>query len=59
MTEALPLITELTWGTMANKVVMTMGVGSGEVLGEALASTAKRSRVVARTSTRRWRCLRR
>jgi S-(hydroxymethyl)glutathione dehydrogenase/alcohol dehydrogenase len=46
MTEALPLITELTWGTMANKVVMTMGVGSGEVLGEALALTAKRGRVV-------------
>jgi S-(hydroxymethyl)glutathione dehydrogenase/alcohol dehydrogenase len=46
MTEALPLITELTWGTMANKVVMTMGVGSGAVLGEALALTAKRGRVV-------------
>ena len=46
MTEALPLITELSWGTMANKVIMTMGVGSGEVLGEALALTAKRGRVV-------------
>ncbi|HEX6659797.1 MAG TPA: NDMA-dependent alcohol dehydrogenase [Ilumatobacter sp.] len=46
MTEALPLITDLTWGTMANKVIMTMGVGSGEVLGEALALTAKRGRVV-------------
>ncbi len=46
MTEALPLIQELTWGTMANKVIMTMGVGSGAVLGEALALTAKRGRVV-------------
>ena len=46
MTEALPLITELTWGTMANKVIMTMGVGSGAVLAEALALAAKRGRVV-------------
>jgi S-(hydroxymethyl)glutathione dehydrogenase/alcohol dehydrogenase len=46
MTEALPLINELTWGTMANKVIMTMGVGSGAVIGEALALAAKRGRVV-------------
>jgi len=46
MTEALPLITELTWGTMANKVIMTMGVGSGAVMAEALALAAKRGRVV-------------
>ncbi len=46
MAEALPLIQELSWGTMANKVIMTMGVGSGEVLGEALALAAKRGRVV-------------
>ena len=46
MTEALPMIQELTWGTMANKVIMTMGVGSGAVLGEALALAAKRGRVV-------------
>jgi S-(hydroxymethyl)glutathione dehydrogenase/alcohol dehydrogenase len=46
MAEALPLITELTWGTLANKVIMTMGVGSGEVMIEALALTAKRGRVV-------------
>ena len=31
--EALPLITDLTWGTMANKVIMTMGVGDGEPAG--------------------------
>src|SRR5215218_979612 len=33
MAEALPLIQDITWGTMANKVIMTMGVGSGEVIG--------------------------
>ncbi len=46
MAEALPLIQDVTWGTMANKVIMTMGVGSGAVLAEALALTAKRGRVV-------------
>jgi S-(hydroxymethyl)glutathione dehydrogenase/alcohol dehydrogenase len=46
MTDALPGIQELTWGQMANKVIMTMGVGSGAVLAEALALTAKRGRVV-------------
>jgi Zn-dependent alcohol dehydrogenase len=29
MEEALPLIQDASWGTMANKVIMTMGVGSG------------------------------
>ncbi len=46
MTDALPLITDASWGTMANKVIMTMGVGSGAVLGEALALASKRGRVV-------------
>jgi S-(hydroxymethyl)glutathione dehydrogenase/alcohol dehydrogenase len=46
MAEALPLLQEVTWGTMANKVIMTMGVGSGAVMHEALALTAKRGRVV-------------
>jgi S-(hydroxymethyl)glutathione dehydrogenase/alcohol dehydrogenase len=46
MAEALPLIQEITWGTMANKVIMTMGVGSGAVLNEGLALAAKRGRVV-------------
>ena len=46
MAEAMPLIQELTWGTMANKVIMTMGVGSGEVIGSAMALAAKRGRVV-------------
>ena len=31
---------------MADKVIMTMGVGDGGVLGEAMALTAKRGRVV-------------
>jgi NDMA-dependent alcohol dehydrogenase len=46
MEEAQPLIQELTWGTMANKVIMTMGVGSGELLIQALGLAAKRGRVV-------------
>jgi NDMA-dependent alcohol dehydrogenase len=43
---ALPLVTDLTWGTMANKVIMTLGVGNGELLASALALTSKRGRVV-------------
>jgi len=54
--EALPLVTDLTWGTMANKVIMTMGVGDGAALAPALALAAKRGRVSSPTSTRRWRC---
>ena len=43
---ALPLITDLTFGTMANKVIMTMGVGDGSALAPALALASKRGRVV-------------
>ncbi|MGE0304235.1 MAG: NDMA-dependent alcohol dehydrogenase [Acidimicrobiia bacterium] len=46
MEEAMPGVTDLTWGRMANKVIMSMGVGSGELIGQALALTAKRGRVV-------------
>ena len=46
MAEALPLLQDLTWGTMANKVIMTMGVGDGQMMGEAMALAAKRGRVV-------------
>jgi S-(hydroxymethyl)glutathione dehydrogenase/alcohol dehydrogenase len=46
MSEAVPLLQELTRGAMANKVVMTMGIGSGAVIHEAMALTAKRGRVV-------------
>ena len=34
--EALPAITEASWGRMANKIIMTMGVGSGDLLAGAL-----------------------
>ena len=44
--EAMPAITESTRGRMANKVMMTMGVGNGALLASALAITAKRGRVV-------------
>ena len=44
--DALPLVTDLTWGTMANKVIMTMGVGDGQALAGALAIASKRGRVV-------------
>ena len=46
MTEAVGLLQEITWGTMANKVIMTMGVGDGKVLAEAMALASKRGRVV-------------
>jgi NDMA-dependent alcohol dehydrogenase len=46
MADAIPLLQDVTLGRMADKVVMTMGVGSGAVLAEALALTAKRGRVV-------------
>ena len=46
MSEAVPLLQELTRGAMANKVVMTMGIGSGAVIHEAMALTAKGGRVV-------------
>jgi NDMA-dependent alcohol dehydrogenase len=44
--DALPLVTDITWGTMANKVIMTMGVGDGQALAGALAIASKRGRVV-------------
>jgi S-(hydroxymethyl)glutathione dehydrogenase/alcohol dehydrogenase len=44
--EARPAIAEASWGRMANKVIMTMGVGDGSLLADALAITAKRGRVV-------------
>lgn len=44
--EAFGAIQEASYGKMANKTIMTMGVGSGELLASALAITAKRGRVV-------------
>ena len=39
--EAIPLVTELTWGQMADKVIMTPGVMEGELMAEAMTLTAK------------------
>jgi S-(hydroxymethyl)glutathione dehydrogenase/alcohol dehydrogenase len=44
--EALIVIGEATDGRMANKVILTLGLGKGEMIGAALAATAKRGRVV-------------
>lgn len=44
--EAAGLIGEATQGRMANKVIMTMGVGRGEAIASALAITSKLGRVV-------------
>jgi NDMA-dependent alcohol dehydrogenase len=44
--EAQALVADETWGRMCHKVIMTMGVGRGELIAPALAITAKRGRVV-------------
>ena len=46
MEEALDLVGDVTWGTMADKVILTMGVAQGEYIQPALAMTAKGGRVV-------------
>jgi S-(hydroxymethyl)glutathione dehydrogenase/alcohol dehydrogenase len=46
LAEAYEPIKEGSWGRMADKVIMTMGVGEGSLLAAALAITAKRGRVV-------------
>jgi len=46
MTEAVEMLQDITWGRMANKVIMTMGVGDAGVMHEALALASKRGRVV-------------
>ena len=46
LSEAKQMIGEATLGRMADKVILTMGVGRGDAIGEALAVTAKRGRVV-------------
>jgi NDMA-dependent alcohol dehydrogenase len=43
---AFDLVSEITHGRMADKVIMTIGVGDGALLQPALAVTAKRGRVV-------------
>lgn len=44
--EAVTVIGDATAGRMANKVIMTMGVGQGSEIAAALAVTSKRGRVV-------------
>ena len=44
--EALPLVTDLTWGVGAEKVIATMGVGDGQLVESAMAVCAKGGRVV-------------
>jgi S-(hydroxymethyl)glutathione dehydrogenase/alcohol dehydrogenase len=44
--EAAPLVTELTWGRMANKVILTAGVVTGDLIAPSLALTQKLGRVV-------------
>jgi S-(hydroxymethyl)glutathione dehydrogenase/alcohol dehydrogenase len=46
LAEAMSVIGDATFGRMANKVIMTMGLGTGDNIAAALAVTAKRGRVV-------------
>ncbi|MEO5679714.1 MAG: alcohol dehydrogenase catalytic domain-containing protein, partial [Acidimicrobiales bacterium] len=44
--ESFAVVEEASWNRMSDKVIMCMGVGSGELLVQALGITAKRGRVV-------------
>jgi S-(hydroxymethyl)glutathione dehydrogenase/alcohol dehydrogenase len=44
--EANALVSDLTWGAMANKVIITVGVGAGELIQPALGLAGKGGRVV-------------
>ncbi|MCU4184168.1 NDMA-dependent alcohol dehydrogenase [Acidiferrimicrobium sp. IK] len=44
--EAFELIQKETWGRMCDKVICTMGVGSGQLMASIMALAAKRGRVV-------------
>ncbi len=46
MEEALPMVMDLTWGAMADKVIVTVGLAQGEYIQQALALTRKGGRVV-------------
>jgi len=41
MEEAVPALTELTWGEMADRVIMTPGVLHGDMMGEAMTMVGK------------------
>jgi NDMA-dependent alcohol dehydrogenase len=47
MAEAIPAVSELTWGQMADKVIMTPGVLYGEMMLEAMTLTGKGGTCVA------------
>ena len=47
MEEAIPLVTELTWGRMANATILTPGVLYGELIQPAMNLTSKGGTVVA------------
>jgi S-(hydroxymethyl)glutathione dehydrogenase/alcohol dehydrogenase len=44
--EAQSQISDITWGRNANKVIMTMGLGQGGMIAQAMGIAAKRGRVV-------------
>jgi S-(hydroxymethyl)glutathione dehydrogenase/alcohol dehydrogenase len=44
--EAIGVVGEITWGRMANQLILTMGVGDGNLLIQALACVGKRGTVV-------------
>lgn len=44
--EAFPLVQEVTWGRMANKIICAMGVGHGDMMAGIMALCAKRGTVV-------------
>jgi NDMA-dependent alcohol dehydrogenase len=44
--EATALVNDLTWGAMANKAIITVGVGAGELIQPALGLVSKGGRVV-------------
>jgi NDMA-dependent alcohol dehydrogenase len=46
VSEAFPLIREVTWGRMCDVVVLTMGVGRADLMDDILALAAKRGRIV-------------
>ena len=51
--DAFALVQEETWGRMCDKVILTMGVGEGEMMAKVMALAAKRGRVVV-TNIHRW-----
>jgi NDMA-dependent alcohol dehydrogenase len=53
ISEAFPLIQELTAGRMCHRVICTMGVGRGELMAGIMALAAKRGRVVV-TNVHSW-----